>query len=267
MAKSEQQRQRKLAKKKSKERDGKKILAQRQQQMASLAGQMALAALGPIEHCYISTACHDGKGIGPVFFVRRLGAGRLMGAIFLVDVYCLGVKNVVGRIFSSSEMNEVIAKQNGRSPLKSVSPGIARGFVEAAIDYAMSFGLAPHSDYRKVAPIWGDVEPEPVPEEYQFGHQGMPHFIAGPFDDLMRQKQVVQALVANAGEGNFHYSLGGSSLNEMLLLSGLRPSLGDNERDFEDDETEDDEDDEDDDESGILKTIDGAVTQRLASLE
>jgi len=264
MAKSEQQRQRKLAKRKSKERDSKKILSQRQQQMASLAGQMAAAALAPIEHCYISTACHDGKGIGPVFFVRRLGAGRLMGAVFLVDVYCLGVKNVVGRIFSPSEMGEVIAKQNGRSPLKSVSPGIARGFVEAAIDYAMSFGLAPHSDYRKVSPIWGDVQAEPVPKEYEFGHQGMPHFIAGPYDDLMRQKQVVQSLVANAGEGNFHYTVGGSSLNEMLQLSGMMPSLDDNDGDF-DEEAYDEGDD--DDESGILQTIDGAVTQRQATLE
>ena len=255
MAKSEQQRQRKLAKRKSKEREGKKVLAQRRQQMASLSGQMSAAALGPIEHCYISKACHDGTGIGSVFFVRRLGPGQLMGAIFLVDVYCLGVKDVVGRIFSPTEMREVVAQQNSRSPLKSVSPGIARGFVEAAISYAMSLGIAPHCDYREVSPIWGTVQPEPVPEEYQFGHQGKPHFVAGPYDHVMRQKQIVEALVANVGEGNFHYSLGGSSLDEMLQSSGFLPSLDDDGGDC-------DEDDENVEESNMLQTIDGAVMQR-----
>ena len=264
MVKSEQQRQRKLAKKKTKERESKKVLAQQRQQMASLSGQMAVAAVGPIERCYISSACHDGTGIGPVILVRRLGAGQYMVAVFLVDVFCLGVKDVVGRKFSPTDMHEMIAQQNSRNPLKSVSPGIARGFVEAAIDYAMSFGIAPHSDYRKVSPLWGDVQPEPVPAEYQFGHDGKPHFVAGPYDDVIRQKQVVQALVANAGEGNFHYSAGGSALNEILQLPGFLSSLDDNDGDFDEDEDEDEEDNED---PGILHTVDGVVSQRHATSE
>ncbi len=69
MAKSEQQKQRKLAKKKSRERDNRKLVAQRQQQMSSLFGQMTAGASGTLDGCYIAEACHNGTGIGAVVVV------------------------------------------------------------------------------------------------------------------------------------------------------------------------------------------------------
>ncbi len=242
MAKSEQQRQKKLAKKLSKERVNKKLMAQRQQQMSSLSGQMTVASAGAIEHCYITSSCHDGMGMGSVLIVRRVGTQHAF-ALFLVDVYCLGVKDAMGRFYSTAQLGETLADLSSRQPFDAVSPGVARGFVEAAVEYAQSLGLPPHADYRKVTPIWGNTVAEPVPEKYQFGKDGRPCYVNGPYDDIARQRQIVETLRMRVGEGNFDVFLGGPTSIELLDL--VRQAV-------------DDEDDLDDE-----NTIEGSVSQRL----
>jgi hypothetical protein len=232
MAKSEQRRQNKLAKKQAKERRKRKEATRKQQQLASLAGKMTAASHGRIVRCGVTEAVEK-AGIGYVLIARQGPAGQIAIALILVDVYCLGVKDATATLRAPSEAEEMFEQLTRDQQLESVSPGLARGLVEGAIAYARSLGFEPHPDYRKVAPIWGDIEPESVEGQYEFGHNGKPLYIRGPFDDLAKQQVILNTLQKSVGEANFVTRLSGPASGGLLARY-----------DEEDDEDEDFEEEE-----------------------
>lgn len=205
MAKSEQQRQKKLAKKRAKELQARRQLAQTKQQMTSLSGQMQAASEGQVYGCYISSEV--GNGMSTVLIARRASGGRLAIAFFLLDTYCLGVKDAGGRIGSPSDFAEMLQQMGRSQEMLAASPSTARKLADEAIEYAHSLGFAPHPDYRKVAPIWGDIDPNESHEEFTFGLNGKPYYMAGPHDDVQRQKWIFQRLRDSVGQGNFNFTL------------------------------------------------------------
>lgn len=212
MAKSEQKRQKQLAKKRAKEQRKRRQLAQQKQQMASLAGQMQTAAQGEVYGCYASAHLGQGSnsaesGIGTVFIARTSSGGQLAMAAILIDDHCLGVKNAMGRLCSPSEFEEIVDESREVNNLVPISPNCARKLTEQAIEYAASLGFPPHSDYRKVAPIWGDIDASRCETEFTFGRDGKPCYFAGPLDDPARQQAIFRTLCKTVGEGNFNFVL------------------------------------------------------------
>lgn len=236
MAKSEQRRQNKLAKKQAKDRRKRKEASRKQQQLASLAGKMTAASHGRIVRCGVTEAV-DQAGIGYVLIARQGPGGQTAIAFFMVDVFCLGVKDAMGTFKDPSEAEEMFKELVNDHKLKTVSPGLARGLVEGAIAYARSLGFEPHPDYRKVAPIWGDIEPESVEGHYQFGFEGKPLYIRGPFDDFAKQQFILNTLEQKVGSGNYASRLTGPASGGLLASY-------DDDADEDNDEVEDDDFDE-----------------------
>ena len=70
-------------------------------------------------------------------------------------------------------------------------------------------GFEPHPDFelfRYVLEDEGQFEPG---SEVEFGHEGKPLYIQGPDDNT---EWVLAQLEKNAGEGNYHFILGGGDL-------------------------------------------------------
>jgi hypothetical protein len=168
---------------------------------------------------------------------RVAPGGLLIPAIALVDRTCLGVKNgYVSRPVSELELEKLMA------PMAEAHGGfdqcdllLTQSVVYHAIDYARSLGFEPHRDFPE--PLFG-----PRPERLLDTPLAMPSrpiYISGPSDDAAR---ILAHLRRAAGEGNFHYLVGG-----LLGSSGTEQLLG------EDDEMEDDmEEDESDEEERSL---------------
>lgn len=213
MAKSEQQRQKKLAKKRAKELKSQRELAQRRQLMNSLAGQMQWASTAPVYRCLIGDEIFGPNGMGVIFFARQLGDGRIAMMFLLIDAHCLGVKDAGGRTCTPGEFEQVLEKSRRSSTFRDASPARARKLTEDAIAYAQSIGFAPHPDYRKVAPLWGDVDPQACEETFTFGLDGKPSYFAGPYDDEARQNSIFRRLCQTVGEGNFHFTIGGPGMS------------------------------------------------------
>ncbi|MEO9592982.1 hypothetical protein [Rhodopirellula bahusiensis] len=211
MAKSEQQKQKKLAKLKAKEQRKKKELARQQQMMASMAGKMRAAATGSIVDCMISPELLVQKpaspAIGHVMLSRTAPGGQIAAAFFLIDLGCMGVKDATGNYRTQTEYNDVIADMRSRQMVQPCPPEFARGVVEAAIAYAESCGLQPHPDYNKFAPLWHHIEPASVGEAISFGFEGKPTYVAGPFDDMARQTRIYNRMLDTLGEGNFDFAM------------------------------------------------------------
>lgn len=152
--------------------------------------------------------------------------------VFLLDMFCLGVKDVVFRTGSLADLRELAEKVGRSSALHPIAPGECRSLVEAAVRYAEGLGLPPHSDYRKVVGIFEGIESLPLPDKFRFGKDGKPLYVSGPFDTEARQNVIHRAMIKRVSQSNFHFAIGNSS-------SGGNPFVG--SADMVDDEDENDD--------------------------
>jgi hypothetical protein len=215
MPQSEQKRQRKLAKKHAKDSQRRKKLVLQQQQMSSLVGKMMSAACGKILSAGVSESVQS-QGMGYVTILRQGPNGLHALVAFLIDSYCLGVKDVGGYLASPADISDAVKKFGSRD-LVAVTPGIARAVVEGAVAYARQFGFEPHPDYRKVACILNDIEPESIEGLYSFGRDGKPCYINGPYDDPNKQKLIINKLEKSVGNGNYDVVVIAGDLTDMMF--------------------------------------------------
>jgi hypothetical protein len=275
MAKSEQQRQKKLAKKRSKELRGRRELARRNQVMNSIAGQMQWASRFPIYKCLVSGDFENrqeagGEGLRTVYFVRKINDGRYAFMFILLDMYCLGVKDAGCRFCTLGEWEELLERGSGVQEFAEWEPASAKKLVDQAIQYAQSLGLSPHSDYRRVSPLWGDVDASQCDRDFTFGRDGKPCYIVGPFEDNARQSFIVSKLRETVGNGNFDFTIAGTdSFSEMNDFQGFFDGAQWSDHDAVDLDADnlfaDDNEDTTWDEGGTV--IDGTVTGKRQYLD
>jgi hypothetical protein len=194
-------RQKKLERRAAKRKSKHHVLVK--EKNAGLPQRMADAASYPIVDCGVSDSLWD-MGMGSVWLSRQLPNGSIAVAIFLLDRYCLGVKNaladITGRFtYESKYMNDL----RGRG--RKMAPEAARKLVESAVEYARRLGFAPHADYHKARPIFGDIDASTCTEEFEFGKDGKPFFIAGPHDSPQRCREIMNTLRMSCGPGGSHF--------------------------------------------------------------
>jgi len=198
MAVDQRRRQKKLERRKAKQKAERRELAQRRSQ--GIAARMELAASAPILHCCRSADLWV-QGIGYVLLSRALKDGQVAFATFLVDVYCLGVKDVMFDIAPRGRYErDLYGKMTDRAAMLPMQPEAARKLVEGAVQYALDLGLPPHADYRTAKPIFGEISAEACTEEFTFGRDGKPCFMPGPFDNAARCEQIFRAIAKHLGE-------------------------------------------------------------------
>lgn len=201
MSTKEQRRNKKLAKKRSKEVAKRKQLAAAKHSMQSMAGQVKAASRGSIDRCYVSEGLLEtGNRFGEVLFSRFLPDGRVVMAIILLDGTCLGVKDTFARVHYPGQVTEIVDNLDQRSGMRKVTPAFAKKLVEDCIAWAQQFDLHPHPAYAKVAPIWADVDAAECSEEFAFGDDGTPFYMAGPNDSLQFQHSVLSKLAEHLDE-------------------------------------------------------------------
>ena len=205
MAIDPRKRQKNLERRKAKQKAERRELAQRDSQ--GIALRLKEASAPPILHC-CTTADIWEQGIGQVLVSRQLGNGQVAFAAFLVDLYCLGVKdvymNVAPRPRYEEQLYAKLAQRQGVAPLR---PECARKLVEGAVQYGLDLGLAPHPDYRTAKLIFGDISAQACTTEYAFGKDGKPLFIAGPYDSPTRCEQILRTLHDHRGSSGHHFTM------------------------------------------------------------
>lgn len=158
----------------------------------------------PILECWISDDWQAGSGLVQIILTREQPNEKICCAVYLVDKFCLGLKNTFARInlsrerFQSEIYDKVYAEQVGTE----CSRELAHQMIYASIDYAAQFGFQPHRDFaltQYMLEPCGELE-----ETYKltFGQDGKPLFIAGPHDDV---KKIIKQLEETAGTGNYDY--------------------------------------------------------------
>jgi len=123
---------------------------------------------------------------------------------YLVDVYCLGVKNAYGPEPKSDAELVEFRREYFRGEDYTAAPlELARQLVFGAVDYARGLGFEPHPDFAKVS---GHLGAWSGGSDITFGKGGKPLFVQGPYDNA---PSVVRTLDRTVGPGNFDYLVTG----------------------------------------------------------
>ena len=200
MSKTEAQRQKKLAKKRAKDSIRHDRIKTEKQLLISGAGKMLAASRGKILECHMST---PGPGMVIVTLTRQGPNGLVGYANFLLDTWCLGVKDCDFRLESPQIIRQQIEKISERFETVAIEPGLGRAIVEGAIEFASSYGFAPHPDYNKASLLWGDIPVQDLPADFQFGQGGKALYVPGPYEDFHQQRAIMEKLSRSSLESNF----------------------------------------------------------------
>jgi hypothetical protein len=232
MAADPRKRQKKQERKATKRKEKKHELVR--QQSAGLAERLTAAARYPVLHCLVGDRLAD-QGMGWVLLSRELPGGRVAVATFLLDRYCLGVKDTHMEILGRSAYeSKYLRRMDAEMPSHDVPPAEARKLLTEAVAYARRLGFPPHADSAKAMLLFGDVNPTDSSAVFEFGKDGKPFFIAGPYDTPERCRRILATLTASCGPDGFHH---------VLPMAG--PGFGDFDEDDEFlDEIEDEGEDE-----------------------
>ena len=195
----ERRRQKKLARKAAERK-----ARQAERKSLSTSGSAKLAAQFPIGDCLVPTSLFE-EGIGHVVLTRLLPGGEIAVAGFLVDTYCLGVKNALYRVLSAAEYDYYREQIEANTPLERVHPSCLRKLVEGAVQYARDFGLPPHPDYARAAQLFGDIDAAACPVRYAYGKDGQPFYISGPNESAAQSRKIIDTLARRLGPDGFHY--------------------------------------------------------------
>lgn len=205
MALDPKKRQKKLAKRKAQRKEkAKKIVVQQQQQIAYESNRFALAARYPIHQC-LAPVTIFASGMGTVMVSRRAPNGDIVLSMFLLDTFCLGVKDAVARELLPYEYDEMVSEIRQHELLQTVEPSYARKLVEEAAAYAATLGFKPAPDYHTAKAIFGDIDASDCSDQFSFGKDGKPFYIAGPSDSPLKRQRILTTLEKNVGKGNFEY--------------------------------------------------------------
>jgi hypothetical protein len=237
--------QKRLAKQKNKRNVKRRQLARRESNDPTVRLHAAdrwpvFAALVP-ENLWIA-------GIGNLVIARRVSGGQLACGLFLVDVFCLGVKDATWKIISEGEFKELRRKIGEHGRLQDVPPEYFAKLVYRAVDYAQSLGFPPHRDFRHAQRLLGGIDPSLCPDEFEFGQDGRPHYFAGPLESNEKARSLAERVAAQGG--HFTLPLSPSDLGDL----GILDDDYDGDDEFDSAEYEDDEFEDEDFEDGDVET-------------
>lgn len=161
----------------------------------------------PFYESFINSDWQD-TGLATMLISRKMPSGNLIAGIYLVDVFCLGMKDAHYHFNLNKENYEDLLNKytDSQSGIQPENINHLHNILYGAIDYAETFGFLPHKDFSIAEYI---LDPDLITDgidEIEFGKDGKPFFIAGSYDNY---NLIISTLVKKVGEGNFDFLLPG----------------------------------------------------------
>ena len=164
------------------------------------------------------TANMEYHGMASVAVARQFEAGHCVVAVFLVDIFCLGIKDVIFEVTSRFGYDEIVEGIGRAEGVDRLLPEDAKRLCIQAAAYAAKFGLKPHADYAKAMAIFQGVDETKSTREFTFGKDGKPFYVSGPNDNRAFQERVLRMLSASAGPGNYDAMIRGRFSDAILVF-------------------------------------------------
>jgi len=188
----------------------KKQMAERSRQLStgassSNAERARRAAAAPLHCCLVQDGLFE-RGNGMAVLARQIGFGAVTVAVFLLDVFCLGIKDVFLREMETADLDAFLEQMGWTSPFSPVEPAYVRKLLGDLVHYAGSLGFEPPGEFRAAELLFGDARAMDCATSFEFGDGGMPHYIPGPSDTPSQIRQRLKRLSAKLGADGFLFS-------------------------------------------------------------
>ncbi len=163
----------------------------------------------PMYKCLVNENWEDEK-IANVMVLRSHVNGNVSGAIFLVDLLCLGVKDVAW--YFNTDPEELMEFRSKASlTMVEIPYELAHNIVYAGLEFAQEYDIKPHADFA-IARYALEEDDESIELiDIETGEDGIPHLIErhpGQYADAHSK------LKKAAGPGNFKISQVFDSIEE-----------------------------------------------------
>ena len=179
--------------------------------------------------CYTTESLMD-SGEGYAIVTRKHTGGNVSAAFFLIDAYCLGVKDSFYKLrMSEFELDDMLDRVPG---LNECTYEEAHNWVYGAIDFAEEAGIAPHKSFN-LTKYMLEEDTDDIPLiEYEFGKDGKHTLVA---HSNLEASKYLPLLEKNLGEGNYDVIIGDR---------GFSDEYEDEDEYGDDDDYEDEDEDE-----------------------
>ncbi len=159
----------------------------------------------PIETCWITENWRE-VGMTDILVVRRHPQGKRTIGIYLVDLYCLGVKDTFFYFsINDFEYEELLKKVNVSEDhqLVEIDYDTVHNIIYGAIEFAEEYEFSPHKDFIKTNQyLLEDAEADIPFIDISFGHDGKPFIIGSPNYSI---DHIIRHLDRVAGPDGYHY--------------------------------------------------------------
>jgi hypothetical protein len=168
---------------------------------ASLPARVLRAAHAPIQHCFLTESVFD-IGMGTLVLARGATTHYVAFGSFLIDVFCLGIKDVMFEAVESEVFDMYMDATDAGSPMVSVEPSYGRKLLRDLAAWSQSIGFAPHPDFAAVERMFGDVSADASDAVFRFGRDGEPFYIPGPTETAPLVRRRIEQLQKYLGENS-----------------------------------------------------------------
>jgi len=156
----------------------------------------------PFGDCYISEEW-KARGLASIIISKLMPSGNYIFGSYLIDIFCLGLKDTMYKFnISEIEFKEMLETFESRESTVKCDVTTIHNIIYGAIDYADELGFKPSKDFDLTQHLLNpDLITDEI-DEIEFGKNGKPLFIAGPFDN---SKRILAILHQSVGEGNYEF--------------------------------------------------------------
>src|ERR1700719_2444850 len=131
----------------------------------------------PVHECKVLKDWED-TGISPVYVSRKLTNNSYVFVSYLVDFWCLGVKDTMFKIgISQADLKDIYS----RGDLETISYQDARSLILGAIDFAKAILISPDSSWHGMPSSFIEAHLT-YEKKFSFGKEGLPFYVSGPHD-------------------------------------------------------------------------------------
>lgn len=183
----------------------KQVVAQKRRADALEAGlpaRVLRAAQAPIQSCFLTESLFE-IGMGTLVLARGATEHQIAFSAFLIDVFCLGIKDVMFESIERESFEMYMDATDAGSPMVAVDPTCARKLLRDLAAWSQSIGFAPHRDFAAVERMFGDVSADTADTVFRFGRDDKPIYIPGPGESAHLIRRRIEQLRKHLGDDGF----------------------------------------------------------------
>ena len=156
----------------------------------------------PYHECLINKDYRE-DGLAQIIISKKQPSGKYCYVIFLLDVFCLGIKKALYNYnFNKTDYTAIKHKIIGVQAFISFDIVAMHNLIYGIIDKAKDIGFKPHENFAVAEFMLDAGLVDDGIDEVEFGLNGKPFFVSGPYDDEYR---ILRTLERTVGAGNFEY--------------------------------------------------------------